>query len=185
MLSLLSTRASRQKSVESDRVFGDLSHRRQEESGAVLVLALVFTAVVSLIVLALLQWSGNNLKSVAAFQQGTAMNYASNSAMETAIQEIRYSPNACPNTGLSFPVSGITVDVWCGPNAAKTTPLRQIKFTACPQTGVTACTPSNPYLTVVATFDDFTSSFPLDSSTPCSATCGNTMRINSWVFAHT
>jgi hypothetical protein len=170
----------------------DLGRRRQtasparhEESGAVLILALIFTAVVSLIVLALLEWSGNNLKSVAAYQQGTALNYSTNSAMETSIQEVRYSTTACPSTGLSFPVNGITVNVWCGPNPANTTVFRQIKFTACPSTGIPGCTSSNPYLTVVATFDDFTNTFPIDSATACSATCGNTMRINSWVFAHT
>jgi hypothetical protein len=175
---------SRRRVVLADRAVGVPCSRRSGDTGAVLVLALVFMSVVSLIVLALLQWSGNNLKSVAAFGQGTKLNYSTNSAMETAIQAVRYSTNACPNTGLTFPVNGVTVDVWCGPNPASTTVLRQIKFTACPETGVTVCTPSNPYLTVVATFDDFTSSFPIDSSTPCSATCGTTMRINSWVFAH-
>ena len=155
------------------------------EEGAVLVLALVFTAIVSLIILALLDWSGNNLNSVAAYKQGTAINYAANSAMETAIQDVRYSTNACPNTGLSVLVNQITVEVWCGQNPGNTTVFRQIKFTACPETGVTVCSLSNPYLTVVATFDDYSSSFPIDSSEPCSATCGTTMRINSWTFAHT
>jgi hypothetical protein len=178
------TGTSRRKAVRVDRAVGVPRTRRSDELGAVLVLALVFMSVVSLIMLSLLEWSGNDLKNVAAFAQGTKLNYSTNSAMETAIQEVRYSTNACPNTGLTFPVDGVTVDVWCGPNPASQTPLRQIKFTACPETGVTVCTPSNPYLTVVATFDDFTTSFPIESSTPCSATCGNSMRINSWVFAH-
>lgn len=184
MLSSPLLRAPRVKCVLSDLKTGRPNARRRDESGAVLVLALIFAAVVSLIILALLDWSGNNLKNVAAYKQGTQLNYASNSAMETAIQDVRYSTTACPNIGLLFSVNGIPVKVWCGPNPGNPTPLRQILFTACPQTGFTACSASNPYLTVVATFNDFTSSFPIDSSTPCSSTCGTTMRINSWVFAH-
>ncbi len=183
MLSSGRPRILRWKTVLVDQKVSAPNIRHRDESGAVLVLALVFAAVVSLIILALVSWSGNNLQSVAAFQQGTKLNYAANSAMETAIQQVRYDPDGCPITGLSYSVNGITVVVQCGPNPGNTTIMRQVKFTACPQTGV-ACSPSNPYLTVVATFDDFTSSFPIDSSTPCSATCGNAMRINSWVFAH-
>ena len=141
-------------------------------------------AVVSVLVLALLDWSGNDITSVAAFQQGTANNYAMNSAMENAIQQVRYSTTACPSTGLSFPGNNLTIQVWCNPNPGNTTVFRQIQFTACSSSAVSAgtCSSSSPYLTVVATFDDYAPSFPLGSSVPCSATCGTTMRINSWVF---
>ena len=161
-----------------------------------LILALVFLVIVSGLVVALLDWSGNNLNSVAAFQQGSGMSHAANSAMETAIKEVRYSPTACPSTGLSIPANGITIDVWCSPNPeteSGTSASRQITFTVCANTAFTAGTCSSsptstnppPYLTVVATFDDYSNLSPIGSAVLCSATCGTTMRINSWVFSDT
>jgi hypothetical protein len=160
----------------------------RNESGATLVLALVFITVTSLIVFALMSWSGNNIKSVAAFQDQRTVTYAVNSAMETAVQNVRYSPTACPSTGLVVPSNNLTVDVYCSPSPETeggTAASRRITFEACTSdVSPTACA-SNPYLQVVATFDDYSSSSTIGSSILCSATCGTTMRINSWTFKQT
>jgi hypothetical protein len=161
------------------------------ESGTTLVLALIFMSVVSLIVFALVSWSGNNINTVAAFQSGRTVNYAVNSAMETAIQDVRYSPMACPSTGLTVPSNNINVTIYCTPNSqtpvteGATAASRVITFKAftC-DVSASGCA-NNPYLQVVATFDDYSSSsvMALGPSVMCSATCGTTMRINSWTFA--
>src|SRR6516164_9413154 len=92
--------------------------RSRNDSGATLVLALIFLTVTSLIVFGLLSWSGNNINNVAAFQHGRTVNYAVNSAMETAVQDVRYSPMACPSTGLVVPSNNLTVNVYCSPDSS-------------------------------------------------------------------
>jgi hypothetical protein len=164
----------------------------REDVGAVLVLALVFMTATGMLVLGLLSWSGNDISNVAAFQQSRAVNSAANSAMETAIQEVRYSSTTCPNTGLSFSVNSVTIDISCSPNPeveGGTAASRVITFTACPSTaftvtgGVGACT--TPYLEAVVTYDDYSSSNQIATSAACSTTCGATMTINSWIFQQT
>src|SRR5579859_2432839 len=92
---------------------------KRGDTGASLVLALVFMAATSLIVLGLLSWSQNNLTSISSFQQSRALNYAANSAMETVVGSVRYNPTACPSSGLSIQVPNpnaaynMTMDIWC------------------------------------------------------------------------
>lgn len=165
------------------------------EDGAVLVLALIFMVASALLTVGLLTWSGNDLQSVAAFQQSRELNYAANSAMQTAIQQVRYSTTACPSSGLSFPsANGLTIDIWCNPPSPQaeggTNASRRITFTACSSTAVTAhtCSSSNPYLQAIVSYDDYSSTGPnpqLIAGVPCSNTCGTTMKIDSWVFAQT
>src|SRR5271165_3425571 len=49
-----------------------LSHRRQDESGAIIILALVFLVSVSLIVIALLGWVGTSLTASAGYSDERA-----------------------------------------------------------------------------------------------------------------
>jgi hypothetical protein len=63
---------------------GTLRHVR-DESGAVLVLALVFAFVVSLIVLGIAEWSGNDLKNTANFQNSRTALYGAGGVTQTAI----------------------------------------------------------------------------------------------------
>jgi hypothetical protein len=183
---LITPKSHRGPSV-STREANDLTgvDRSRNDTGATLVLALIFMAVTSLIVFALLSWSGNNIANVAAFQDGRAVNYAVNSAMETAVQDVRYSPTACPSTGLVVPSNNVTVNVYCSPNPETeggTAASRVITFKACTSDVSASACASKPYLQAVATFDDYSSSSTIGSSILCSATCGTTMRINSWTF---
>jgi hypothetical protein len=166
--------------------------KSRNDSGATLVLALIFLSVTSLIVFGLLSWSGNNINSVAAFQHGRTVNYAVNNAMETAVQDVRYSPTACPSTGLVVPSNNLTVNVYCSPDSSSvkegaTAASRVITFKACTSDVSAGACASKPDLQAVATFDDYSSSsvMALGPTVMCSSACGTTMRINSWTFTQT
>ena len=148
------------------------------------------------IVTALLAWGGNDLKNVAQFQQNRTLNYAAGSAMQVQMQAVRYNSSACTNSFSKIPIpnanpsNSAVIDVWCSlttfaPTKAKT---RVVTLTACSDSARIANTCSNtnnPYLTVVVTFGDYSSTNQFSSSSPCTSTspsCGTTMTINSWTF---
>jgi hypothetical protein len=165
----------------------ETNHRlAADEAGAILILALLFMVAGSLLILGLLGWSGNQLNSVASFEQSRALNYAANNAMETAIQQVRYSSTACPSTGLQIPSNGLTMVVYCSGSEtdADSAASRQITFTACTSADTQSQCSANPYLTAIATFGDFSASNPTYSSI-CAAGCGSTITINEWVFSST
>jgi hypothetical protein len=177
--------------------------RPDDEAGAVLLLALVFMVATSLLITGLLAWSGNNISNVVSFEQNRVLNYAMNSAVETAIQSVRYSTTACPAGGLQIPVPNPnpqfdqTIDVWCStvsnPGLSET---RTVTLTACPDNAFTKgkCSKSStpgppPYLSVVVVFDDYAlvnGVPPVASPTyVCTATCGASMGVVSWTFKKT
>lgn len=175
----------------------------RSDEGATLVLALIFMVVAAMLVLALVTWSGNDLQTVAAFRQGRSLNYAANSAVETAIQDVRYNPQptACPSSGLSIPVNTLTMIVWCidsftGTNVQTeggTAASRVITFYACSNSAFAqnTCGPNKapyssskppPYLEATVTYDDYTSPTQIGSSILCTSTCGANVTINTWIF---
>ncbi len=106
----------------------------RDESGSVLVLALVYLVAVSLIVAALTTWAENDLNNTAKFNTARSLQYAATSVTDLAIQNIRYTPllttsqtlNASPpsycwgtgwisemTTPTSGGVPGYTVASWC------------------------------------------------------------------------
>ena len=171
------------------------------ERGATLILALVFLVAGSLLILGLLTWSGNGLTNVRNFVQNRTVNYAADSAMETAISNVRYSPSGCPSNGLAIqvpnPNSAYTVkmDIWCTPQPETEGPTgnsRVITFKECWDALVqqNKCSATlNPYLTVVVSFDDYTDQIPngqtesYQAGQLCTTSCGATMTIKSWVFS--
>jgi hypothetical protein len=163
--------------------------RQHDEHGAALVLALLFLVVVGVTVSSLLDWSGNDLTSVAHFQQSRTLEYAAGSAMQVQMQTVRYDSSKCTNASIPIPnPSGtVTIDIWCStvfnPTSAAT---RVVTLTACGSAQPT-CSQANPYLTVVVTFDDYSSTnLFVSTSSPCtpatSTSCGTSMTINSWTF---
>src|SRR5580704_1924851 len=96
-----------------------------DESGAVMILALVFLVVVALIVTALLTWVGTSLTANAEYANERATEAAATSAVNLAIQNSRYSfsaaminaspPVQCWGTSAtsSVTIDNVTVDVWC------------------------------------------------------------------------
>ena len=68
------------------------ARRGRDESGAVLVLALIFMVAVGLIVGGLASWTSNDLKNALDFQSARNAQYALSSTSQVAIQNIRYTP---------------------------------------------------------------------------------------------
>ena len=66
--------------------------RAGDESGAVLILALLFLVVIGLIVGGLASWTANGLSNSLNFQKDRSAQYALSSTTQVAIQNIRYTP---------------------------------------------------------------------------------------------
>ena len=64
----------------------------RNESGAIIILALVYIIAVSLIVGALADWATNDLNNTTKFNATSELHYAVSSVTNTAIQSIRYAP---------------------------------------------------------------------------------------------
>lgn len=62
------------------------------ESGAILILALVYIFTIGLIVAALASWTTNDLNNTAHFTNARSLQYALSSVTNTAIQSMRYNP---------------------------------------------------------------------------------------------
>jgi hypothetical protein len=135
-----------------DRFKGRLTRaesRTSDESGAVLVLALIFLVSVSLIVTALLTFVGSGLSATASFNNQRNLEYAATSTVNLAIQQTKTTFNsnlleASPPaqcwgpSGQSQPpsqltINGYTIYVWCSmtwqPLSGST---RTVTYSACP-----------------------------------------------------
>jgi hypothetical protein len=179
----------------------------RDESGAVIVLALIFLIVVGSVVGSLADWATNDLNNTAHFTSARTQQYALSSAAETAIQNIRYAPllstDQVPRPSPSYcwgngPTSELTLDntavaVWCStvwtPTSAAT---RVVSFSACPVTssesGDSASTlaslcAANPALSAVVTFGDYQPGYSAPNNGQCYVYCGTSMTVNSWVLA--
>ena len=156
--------------------------RSGEPSGAVIILALVFLVAVSLIVTALLTWTGASLHATTNFQDERNVEYAATHAVNLAIQNTRYSfdygtstsnpyspsgpmlNNATPQLCATYLVPGQTnsVDVYCTlvwqPYSANT---RVFTYSACSTAGSNDAKPvdcaAQPLLQAVVAFDDYPS----------------------------
>jgi hypothetical protein len=175
------------------------------ESGAVLILALVYIIVVGLVVAALLSWTTNDLNNTKHFNAASETRYAVSSAMTTAIESVRYSPLESPvptknvptgweecwtptsGTVSSLTVDGYTVDVYCNTVEDVTqAATRKVTFVAClSSVSATSCE-ANPLLSAVAVFDDYPAGGGIILSTQCNlegAPCGEGETLKSWIWA--
>lgn len=77
------------------RKTGPLARRLagRDESGAVLILALVFLVVAALALVGLVVFSGTQIVNTSNLKKQRGLDYAVNSATQIAIQAVRYSPN--------------------------------------------------------------------------------------------
>lgn len=179
----------------------------RDESGAVLVLALIFLVAVSLIVSALLTFVGTSLSATTNFNNERNLEYATTSTVNLAIQQTRSTFNAslleasppqpCWGTGTSsLAINGYTINVWCSmtwkPFSGST---RTITYSACPQYGQSNVPDAwqyawqcaqTPLLQAIMTFDDYAANSPVTSEPePCSVTktCGQTQDQLSWLWS--
>lgn len=130
------------------------SRRPRDEKGAILILALAFILVVSLITIALSTWATSDLNNTTNFATARSLNYSATSVTQIAMQSIRFNPvpSTTPTqkvpTVLNFcwqPVSGsvvseytfdnIPVAVWCTTTEDLSSQnTRVVTFTACKTT---------------------------------------------------
>src|ERR1039458_7565614 len=173
-------------------------HGSRSESGAILILALVYIFTLSLIVAALADWATNDLTNTTHFTTARSLQYALSSVTDTAIQSIRYTPwpstsppanTATPNVINPGPgncwtpatgsidtlppadFAGESVAVWCSTveNLLQGTTTRVVTFYACwSPTSNTACA-TTPLLEAVVAFDDYPPGGSLPLATQCTA----------------
>jgi hypothetical protein len=176
----------------------------------VLVLALIFLISVSVVVSALLTWTGTSLTATGAFATERTTEMAATSAVNLAIQNSRYPTNtsswqtlwssmenasppvACWPGGSTYvpPTGNESVVVWCSmqwqPFTAQT---RTVTYSACVfATGTAAPTAMNcakqPTLQAIETFDDYAPGVasPPPQPVQCylSTFCGQTITQVSW-----
>lgn len=177
------------------------------ESGAVLILALVYIIAISLTVAALASWSTNDLRNTGNFKATSELHYAVSSATNTAIQSIRYAPlpsstppqkQATPTppgncwtptggpTSSQVTINGYTVDVWCSTYEDLTSgSTRTVTFYACLSTLTAAQCQSTPKLEAVVVFDDYPTGGGVLLPTQCNlgvGQCGYDQTLTSWIW---
>lgn len=180
--------------------------KRRDERGASLILALVFIVVVALVVGAIASLALNDLNNTTHFDSASSLDYAASSVADLAIESVRYAPQSqagtpgeCWNPGSGYvsqyPFNNYTVAVWCttieNPGSSQT---RVVTMYACESQLTSTSTSqavssaestcaSNPLLTVVESYDDYSSSgTDLCLSEPSSSTCGFGATTLAWTW---
>ena len=184
--------------VTSARALGTLTTaRRGEDSGAVLVLVLVFMVVVAVIVGGLSDLIMNDVRNTSNFASQRSLQYAATSATDVAMQSIRYVPLLSTNTTLnasppsscggseSSSVNGApAMAVWCStvwtPTSATT---RLVTFSTCVATAAAASCAANPLLQALVAYDDYGPGVSSPTQARCVVYCGTGMTVESWLWS--
>lgn len=191
------------RSVRDPRTYG------RDESGSILVLALVFLVAGAMVVAVLTTDLTGDLRSSQIFQAVRSEQYAARSATNLAINSIRYAydapsaptgntstllaqtlnaspPSYCWGNGSKSELTtdGVSMDVWCStvwdPTSANT---RTVTFSTCLDgVGAAACA-ATPYLQAVVSYDDYPAGVSAPSPEPCYLYCGTGMITDSWLWS--
>jgi Tfp pilus assembly protein PilX len=150
-----------------------------DETGAVLVLALIFTVVVAMVIASLAAWSANDIGNIANFKQSRATLTAAEGALQAQMTAMRYVyATTCPGTPTT--IDGVSIVVTCSTTVSlSSSQTRAVTFTASPQ-GQS----SKVLITASVIYDDYSSVFLTDDclpSTPSPTTCGSGMTVQSWI----
>ena len=177
--------------------------RRRDETGASLVLALIFLTAVSLVTVAVVNLAGSDLSNTSKFTGAHAVESAANNANATAVQYVRYNfinqtenafpPAPCwPTASGQATVStqGQTVAAWCSTRftpGAKVT--RVVTISTCLSSVTAQACVLAPRLQSIVSFSDY---LPNKGTFGCTGFlnpvsisitgCGTTMNILSWAF---
>ena len=157
-----------------------LPDTRHDQSGAVLILALIFVVVTGAVGVALASLTSTNLAAATGLQTKRGVEFNADAGIDAAIQLVRYNPSAtftngwaicAPGTpGLNMDGAAVYVSCNVG-SAAAPTGDRAVEFVAC---GVSAlgnnC--SAPDITAQVVFDDY--------SATGSPQLGTSVTIVSW-----
>ena len=177
------------------------------ESGAILILALVFVIIVTFSIFGLITFGGVGIKNTVGLKSQRALEYAADGATTAAIQTVRYSylsfnaypPIDCLPDGavLSAPDSvtmtinseQMVVDCSSTSLPSNLSPRPQdrvIAFYACTTSQLTTgpepyCFAGNSIVTATVDFQDVSNGGVYDCSNINTATCGTGESIVSWV----
>jgi len=187
---------------ESGGAYDRGGKHRHTEKGAVLILALVYITVISVMVATLTGWASNDLNNTTKFQNVSEEHYALSSAMDTAIENERYSPYPTPLPSTptlgdcwkpggpyQLPVTGTldgyVISVWCSTSenlVSKVT--RTMTAYACLSSLSMIQCGLTPGLTAVVEFDDYPSpegpQLLLQCNLQGSKQCGYSETFLSW-----
>lgn len=169
------------------------------ESGATLLLALIFLVIVSLVVVGLVQLTGNNLRNTSKFVSAQSFNSAANSANQLAIQFVRFNflgtsldgatPTSCWTTASgsvsATALNNQTVDSWCMTRwyPGVSTSQRVVTISTCLNSvSATACAQKPLLQTIVSIVDGGSACSPVVNATSAPNTCGRTESIAQWQF---
>jgi hypothetical protein len=140
------------------------------ERGAILILAMAYITVIGVIVAALTTWTSGDLNNTSKFTAARSLDYSLSSAVEVAIDNIRYAPVAAsvnaavpvacwgssPSTYTLPNAGAYDIATWCStlsvPGTYKT---RTVTISACVSTTSAAACAASPQLQVVIVFDDY------------------------------
>lgn len=166
------------ESTEGESGVGVKNRAKRNESGAILILALVYIVAIGLIVGTLADWASSDLDNTGNFQKASNLHYALSSATDSAIESIRYAPypyqptaseyqngtptplSECWNAagGISqLTLDGYTVDTWCTTtiNLTSSTATRTVTLFSCVSSTSSASCQASPQLTAQVSFDDY------------------------------
>jgi large repetitive protein len=198
--------------LRRDDVKPTAPHRRvrkdeRDEQGASLILVLIFTLVASLTVGGLLTALQSDLANSNNFASARSLEYDASTAINLAIQSIRYTPLLAPGQTLNasppqpcwaagpsgtygsgyhshnVSADGVDIAVWCStawfPTTATT---RVVTISACQATTSNSACAENPILQSVVTFDDYPVGVGEPSYGQCVVYCGAGLTVNSWLL---
>jgi len=180
---------------------------RSDESGAILILAVVFITAIALILLALVSMSGNDLLNTSNLKTQRSLEYAADGATTAAVQAVRNSYLAYNGTvgavgALCTPdgpsgasvvmtqVDGDAMIVDCTSQAynppsspSPSAQTRVVNFDTCTGTSTTAgaCTAAKALIQAQVTYDDYAPSGGYSCGPGNTTTCGTAEIIDSWV----
>ena len=165
-------------------------------------MALAYVLVVGMVVSALGGWIVNDINNTSRFAAGHAQQSALSSAVEVAMQSVRYTPLIGPGLsqsvatvtnpsfcwGNSSPssvtnINGVSVSVWCSTAFTPTsTNTRVVTFSACLSSTSAAACAAAPLLQATVTFDDYPATGGVMNTGVCTTTCGEALSIGSWTW---
>ncbi len=89
----------------SSGVGGRRANDRDGEAGAILILALAYLVIISLVVAMLSTWVSNNLNNSTKFSAANSLTIAASGMTDLAIQYVRYNPLISDSTTVGVPTA--------------------------------------------------------------------------------
>ena len=206
MTKILALKNAAERTTTRLRDRQDRRKNQTDETGSILILAMIFIVVVSVTVLTLANWTTNDLNNSTQFSNARSLDYATSSVVNVAVNSIRYTPlpsttptqntptalSECwtPETGSVSQLTTVentvsyTITAWCTTteNLASAA-TRVVNIYACKSTVSSSDCVTSPLLHVEVTFDDYPVGDAPLVTTQCVTTCGQSVTINKWDWA--